>query len=325
MMRRWGSFDVGRPAAAKRSVNLGTTAEERVNFSPVVIDGDESVHGRVRGRRQEVRLHWSVKVESVGVVFPPFSIPSPAIAIKKAVMSSDGSQRGLIMVVEDEPAIADVMRLNLAKAGYGVHVERDGTSGLAAIRALRPAAVILDIGLPGLDGIEVCRRLRSENDWTPVLFVTARDDEVDRIVGLELGADDYVTKPFSPRELVARVSSVLRRSQGSPDDQPDLVVGDVRLDLAERRVFVSESEVELTATEFDLLGYLMRRPGRVFSREQLISDVWGYSASGGVRTVDVHIAQVRAKLGDASPIRTVRGVGYAADKAKRRNLSDGPQ
>ena len=114
-------------------------------------------------------------------------------------MSSDGAARGLIMVVEDESAIADVIRMNLAKAGYGVHIERDGTSGLAAIRTLRPAAVILDIGLPGLDGIEVCRRLRSENDWTPVLFVTARDDEIDRIVGLELGADHYVTKPFSPR------------------------------------------------------------------------------------------------------------------------------
>jgi DNA-binding response OmpR family regulator len=291
MMGRLSSFTVGRPAAAKGSAKYG---------------------------------EWPVKVESDGVVFTLFH-PAAGIATEKAGMSSDGSERGLIMVVEDEPAIADVMRLNLAKAGYGVHVERDGTSGLAAIRALKPAAVILDIGLPGLDGIEVCRRLRSENDWTPVLFVTARDDEVDRIVGLELGADDYVTKPFSPRELVARVSSVLRRSQGSPDDQPNLVVGDVRLDLAERRVFVSESEVKLTATEFDLLGYLMRRPGRVFSREQLISDVWGYSASGGVRTVDVHIAQVRAKLGDASPIRTVRGVGYAADKANRRNPSDGPQ
>src|SRR5450759_4658261 len=144
-------------------------------------------------------------------------------------MSSDGSARGLIMVVEDESAIADVIRLNLAKAGYGVHIERDGTSGLAAIRALKPAAVILDIGLPGLDGIEVCRRLRSENDWTPVLFVTARDNEVDRIVGLELGADHYVTKPFSPRELVARVTSVLRRSQGSPDEPAHLVMGSVRL------------------------------------------------------------------------------------------------
>ncbi len=222
------------------------------------------------------------------------------------------------MVVEDEAAIADVMRLNLAKAGYGVHVERDGTAALVAIRALRPAAVILDIGLPGLDGIEVCRRLRAQDDWTPVLFVTARDDEVDRIVGLELGADDYVTKPFSPRELVARVASVLRRSQGGPEGSPDLVVGEVRLDQADRRVFVDGTEVELTATEFDLLGYLMRRPGRVFSREQLMSEVWGYSAVGGTRTVDVHIAQVRAKLGGTSPIRTVRGVGYGVDAAAHR-------
>ncbi len=237
--------------------------------------------------------------------------PGPDVALGSIVMSSDGAARGLILVVEDEAAIADVMRLNLAKAGYGVQIERDGTAGLAAIRALRPAAVILDIGLPGMDGIEVCRRLRSENDWTPVLFVTARDDEVDRVIGLELGADDYVTKPFSPRELVARVTSVLRRSQGGPDDHLSMVVGDVRLDPAERRVFVGDSEVALTATEFDLLGYLMRRPGRVFSREQLISDVWGYSAAGGVRTVDVHIAQVRVKLGEASPIRTVRGVGYS--------------
>jgi DNA-binding response OmpR family regulator len=178
-----------------------------------------------------------------------------------------------------------------------------------------------------MDGIEVCRRLRAENDWTPVLFVTARDDEVDRILGLELGADHYVTKPFSPRELVARVTSVLRRSQGSPDDPPSLVVGAVRLDPAQRRIFVGDDEVELTATEFDLLGYLMRRPGRVFSREQLISEVWGYSASGSVRTVDVHIAQVRAKLGDASPIRTVRGVGYAVDSpasARGRALDGRP-
>jgi len=240
-------------------------------------------------------------------------------------VSSDAGGRGLIMLIEDEAAIADVIRLNLVKAGYGVHLERDGTSGLASIRAMRPAAVILDIGLPGLDGIEVCRRLRADGDWTPVLFVTARDDEIDRIVGLELGADHYVTKPFSPRELVARVTSVLRRSQGSPDEPADLVMGTVRLDPAGRRVFVGDDEVELTATEFDLLCYLMRRPGRVFSREQLISDVWGYSVSGSVRTVDVHIAQVRAKLGDASPIRTVRGVGYASDNPdqRRRREPDG--
>jgi DNA-binding response OmpR family regulator len=242
-------------------------------------------------------------------------------------MSSDSAARGLVVVVEDEPAIADVMRLNLAKAGYGVHLERDGSAGLAAIRALRPAAVVLDIGLPGLDGIEICRRLRAENDWTPVLFVTARDDEVDRIIGLELGADDYVTKPFSPRELVARVTSVLRRAQGSPGDHGTLQVGDVRLDPAQRRVFVGEDEVDLTATEFDLLCHLMRRPGQVFAREQLISEVWGYSAAGGVRTVDVHIAQVRFKLGAASPIRTVRGVGYAVSSPAPRGSrpAEGPR
>jgi DNA-binding response OmpR family regulator len=219
----------------------------------------------------------------------------------------------LVLLVEDEAAIAEVIRLYLAKAGFGVHIEADGSAGLAAARSLKPAAIVLDVGLPGLDGIEVCRQLRADQDWTPILFVTARDDEVDRIVGLELGADDYITKPFSPRELVARVTSVLRRTHGVPEATPPLEVGEVRVDLAQRRVLVCGSEVALTATEFDLLATLMRRPGRVFSREQLLSQVWGYSAVAGTRTVDVHIAQVRAKLGDASPLRTVRGVGYAAD------------
>jgi DNA-binding response OmpR family regulator len=228
-------------------------------------------------------------------------------------VTASAAARGLILVVEDEPAIADVIRMYLARAGYGVHVESDGLLGLAAVHKLRPAAIILDVGLPGLDGIEVCRRLRAEHDWTPVLFVTARDDEVDRIVGLELGADDYVTKPFSPRELVARVTSVLRRTQGVPDASPPMLVGAVRLEPARRRVFAAGSEVALTATEFDLLSYLMRRPGRVFSREQLLSEVWGYSSSAATRTVDVHIAQLRSKLGEASPVRTVRGVGYAVE------------
>jgi two-component system, OmpR family, response regulator MtrA len=228
---------------------------------------------------------------------------------------TESPARGLILVIEDEPAIAEVIRLNLVNAGYGVHVAGDGEGGLAAVRTLRPAAVILDVGLPGIDGIEVCRRLRGEQDWTPVLFVTARDDEVDRIVGLELGADDYITKPFSPRELVARVSSVLRRTRGTADASA-LQVGAVRLDPAQRRVFVDAAEVTLTATEFDLLAFLMRRPGRVFSREQLISEVWGYSSFAANRTVDVHIAQVRGKLGAASPIRTVRGVGYAVDEPR---------
>ncbi|MFN2519349.1 MAG: response regulator transcription factor [Jatrophihabitantaceae bacterium] len=232
-------------------------------------------------------------------------------------MASDSAVRGLILVIEDEPAIAEVIRMNLVNAGYGAHVERDGEGGLAAARDLRPAAVILDVGLPGIDGIEVCRRMRASQDWTPVLFVTARDDEVDRIVGLELGADDYVTKPFSPRELVARVSSVLRRTRGMGQASAGLQVGGVRLEPAEHRAFVNDDEISFTATEFDLLAFLMRRPGRVFSREQLISEVWGYPSFAANRTVDVHIAQVRAKLGDSSPIRTVRGVGYAVDAPRR--------
>ena len=220
--------------------------------------------------------------------------------------------RGLVLVVEDEPAIADVVRLNLARAGYGVHVQHDGDLALADVRRLRPAAIILDVGLPGTDGIEICRALRAGEDWTPVLFVTARDDEVDRIIGLELGADDYVTKPFSPRELVARVGGVLRRTQGRPEAAPH-TVGALSIDSGRRRVYAGDREFALTATEFDLLAHLMRRPGRVFTREQLLSEVWGYAVAAGTRTVDVHIAQLRAKLGSVSPIRTVRGVGYAAE------------
>ncbi|HEX2903693.1 MAG TPA: response regulator transcription factor [Jatrophihabitans sp.] len=230
--------------------------------------------------------------------------------------------RGLIVVIEDEAPIADVIRLNLAKAGFGVHIERDGSAGLAAIARHRPVAVVLDIGLPGVDGIEICRRLRAAGDWTPVLFLTARDDEVDRIVGLELGADDYLTKPFSPRELVARVVSVLRRTQGRPGGDPALQVGQIRLDPQQRRVWAAGVEVSLTATEFELLAFLMRRPGRVYSREQLLSEVWGYSSVAGARTVDVHVAQVRGKLGAASPIRTVRGVGYAAENQPAASTTD---
>ena len=169
-------------------------------------------------------------------------------------------------------------------------------------------------GLPGLDGVEVCRRLRAEQNWTPILFVTARDDEVDRILGLELGADDYVTKPFSPRELVARIRTVLRRAGPPAGVEEVLRIGLVEIAVDRRRVWAGGTEVALTSTEFDLLTHLMRAPGRVFSREQLLSSVWGYSASAGTRTVDVHIAQVRAKLGAASPIRTVRGVGYAVER-----------
>ncbi|HET6167095.1 MAG TPA: response regulator transcription factor [Marmoricola sp.] len=221
------------------------------------------------------------------------------------------AEKGLVLVVEDEPAIADLERLYLARAGYGVHVERDGAQALKQVRRLRPALVVLDVGLPGLDGIEVCRRMRAEQDWTPIIFVTARDDEVDRVLGLELGADDYVTKPFSPRELVARVTGTLRRVRGSTDTAP-LELGDVRLDPVRRRVDVAGTEVQLTATEFELLSALLRRPGQVFSREQLLAGVWGTADYAGSRTVDVHVAQLRAKLGPSAPIRTHRGVGYSA-------------
>ena len=218
--------------------------------------------------------------------------------------------RGLVLVIEDEPAIADIERLYLSQAGFGVHVERDGAAGLAAIRSMRPVVVILDVGLPGLDGIEVCRAMRASNDWTPVIFVTARDDEVDRVVGLELGADDYLTKPFSPRELVARVRGLLRRQSGPPSDAP-LEVASLSLDSVRRRVTSNGSEIALTSTEFELLAKLMSSPGQVFTREQLLSSVWGHADYGGGRTVDVHVAQVRAKLGEPNPIRTHRGVGYS--------------
>ena len=219
-----------------------------------------------------------------------------------------------MLVVEDERPIAELVRLYLARDGFGVHVEHDGPAGLAAARRLRPVVCILDIALPGLEGTEICRRMRADGDWTPVIFLTARDDEVDRILGLELGADDYVTKPFSPRELVARVKSLLRRAAGPAEEGRVRTLGPVLLDPARRLVTVDGAPLTLTPTEFDLLAHLLGRPGRVFTREELLASVWGYESHAGTRTVDVHVAQVRAKLGDAAGlIRTLRGVGYSAD------------
>ncbi len=228
-------------------------------------------------------------------------------------MSSD-TARGLVLVVEDERAISDLLRLYITREGFGVQVASDGRSALTAARTLHPVAIVLDVGLPEMDGTEVCRRLRADGDWVPILFCTARDDEVDRVLGLELGADDYITKPFSPREVVARIKSVVRRAARVASDQAPLTVGHVLLDPVTRRVSVDGSAVALTATEFDLLAHLMQHPGRVYTREQLLSEVWGYASFVGTRTVDVHVAQVRAKIGDASPIRTVRGVGYSAEE-----------
>ncbi|GAB3599952.1 response regulator transcription factor [Angustibacter peucedani] len=224
-----------------------------------------------------------------------------------------------VLVVEDEPALADLARLYLERDGFAVEVAVDAAGAEAAVRRTPPDVVLLDIGLPGgRDGVDVCRQMRARHDWTPVIMVTARDDEVDRVLGLELGADDYVTKPYSPRELVARVRAVLRGremtgARSAADDEPALEVGDVRLDPGRREVSAAGAPVELTATEFDLLAHLMRRPGRVFGRGELLQQVWDYPPDDASRTVDVHVAQLRAKLGDASPIRTVRGVGYAVD------------
>ncbi len=230
-----------------------------------------------------------------------------------------------VLVVEDEPALADLARLYLERDGFAVEVAADADGAEAAARRSAPDVVLLDIGLPGgRDGIDVCRAMRARQDWTPVIMVTARDDEVDRVLGLELGADDYVTKPYSPRELVARVRAVLRgrevggAAQAQGEDAPVLVVGAVRLDPSRRLVQVDGQDVELTATEFDLLAHLMRRPGRVFGRGELLAQVWDYPPDDATRTVDVHVAQVRAKLGAASPIRTVRGVGYAVDDRRPR-------
>lgn len=219
--------------------------------------------------------------------------------------------KGLVLVVEDERHIADVQRLYLAREGFGVHVEADGSAGLAAARRMHPVAIVLDIGLPGMDGIAFCKALRDAGDWTPVLLVTARGEEADRILGLELGADDYLTKPFSPRELVARVKTVLRRAAGPPG-RPAETVGRLSLDPVSRTVRLDGDPVELTTTEFNLLAHLVRHMGQVFTREQLLARVWGYPDYRDTRMVDVFVSQLRAKLGDASPIRTVRGVGYGA-------------
>lgn len=214
-----------------------------------------------------------------------------------------------MLIVEDEPAIAELERRYLSQAGYGVHVEARGSAGLEAVRRLKPVLVVLDVGMPDLDGVQFCRRLRAADDWTPVLFVTARDDEVDKIIGLEAGGDDYLTKPFSPREMVARVNAVLRRSQ-DPAGISVLTAGSVRLDPATHTVTVAGRAITLTLTEFNLLATLLRRRGKVLSRAELLAQAWGQADYGVSRTVDVHVAQLRAKLGDECLIETVRGVGY---------------
>lgn len=218
-------------------------------------------------------------------------------------------ERGLVVIVEDERAIAELERLYLSQAGFGVHVVSDGTNGLADVLRLAPVAVVVDLALPGMDGTELVRRLRAADNWVPVIMVTAQDGEIDRVLGIELGADDYLSKPFSPRELVARVKALVRRAAVAPAAARQ--VGALQLDRQRHTASNDGRAIDLTATEFELLAYLVDRPGQVFSREQLLSAVWGVADYRGSRTVDVHVAQLRAKLGEPDPIRTVRGVGYA--------------
>jgi DNA-binding response OmpR family regulator len=216
--------------------------------------------------------------------------------------------KGTIVVVDDEPNIADLVDLYLAREGFRVLKAGTGEGGLQAVKDHRPRLVVLDVGLPDVDGLEVCKRLRATSA-IPVIFLTARDSEVDRVVGLELGGDDYVTKPFSPAELVARVKAVLRRVDGGSAADV-LQCGGVTIDAGRREVRVDSRPVEFTTKEFDLLRYLAERPGLALSRQQILDGVWGYDWYGDARTVDVHIAQVRKKLHDVVEIKTVRGVGY---------------
>jgi DNA-binding response OmpR family regulator len=217
-----------------------------------------------------------------------------------------------VVVVEDDPSIADLVELYLRQAGFRVLQAPNGERGLELVHAHQPDLVVLDIGLPGIDGLEVCRRLRATTS-VPVLFLTARDGEVDRIVGLELGADDYVTKPFSPREIVARVRAILRRgaTPATPADTGVIDIADgIVVDTNRRDVTVAGQPVALATREFDLLAFLARNLGLALTRQQLLDGVWGTDWFGDDRTVDVHVRQLRKKVGDDLPLATVWGIGY---------------
>lgn len=217
-------------------------------------------------------------------------------------------ERGTILVVDDEPNIAELVRMYLERDGFRVDVAATGAEALERAQVVQPRLVVLDIGLPDLDGIEVCRRLRADSD-VPIVFLTARDSEIDRVLGLELGADDYVVKPFSTPELVARIKAVLRRSTVAPASSV-VHVGPIAVDVARREVRHDGAVVECTSKEFELLQYFAERPGRALSRQQILDGVWGPGWYGDIRTIDVHVAQLRRKLGDAFDLVTVRGLGY---------------
>jgi two-component system alkaline phosphatase synthesis response regulator PhoP len=218
----------------------------------------------------------------------------------------------LILLVDDEPSIVQLARMYLERESFRIEAVGDGEAALEAAARLRPALIVLDLMLPKLDGFEVCRRLRAEGNPAAVLMLTARDEDIDKIIGLELGADDYLTKPFNPRELVARVRAILRRTEGSlqPEDAA-IHLGDLTVDPARREVQAGGQALDLRTQEFEVLLVLAKQPGRVFTREQLLQQAWGFDFYGQTRTVDVHIAHLRKRLaGSTVQIETITGIGY---------------
>ncbi|MCD8914907.1 MULTISPECIES: response regulator transcription factor [Staphylococcus] len=234
-----------------------------------------------------------------------------------------------ILVVDDEQSIVTLLKYNLETAGYLVEVAYDGEEALQKLDAVQPDLVVLDVMLPKLDGIEVCKSIRSDKNLVPILMLTAKDDEFDRVLGLELGADDYMTKPFSPREVVARVKAILRRSKQvhsqkeDETDNEDVIIGSIKIRPEYFEVYKNNELLELTPKEFELLLYLIERQGRVITREHMLNSVWNYEFTGDSRIVDVHISHLRDKL-EENPkqpklIKTVRGLGYKLERPKSAN------
>jgi DNA-binding response OmpR family regulator len=221
------------------------------------------------------------------------------------------AQSHSILIVEDEQSIASFVAMYLKRAGFAVRIAGTGEGAIEQAAAEAPSLIVLDLMLPDLDGIDVCRRVRQRSD-VPILMLTARDDDIDKIIGLEVGADDYLTKPFNPGELVARVKSILRRANPERRELESACLehGDLSIDAGRREVMVGDDEVQLAPKEFDLLWELLDHRGLVLTRDQLLERVWGYTFAGDTRTVDVHVRQLRRKLEHASPIVTVWGVGY---------------
>ena len=221
-----------------------------------------------------------------------------------------------ILVVDDEEPILELLRFNLEKEGYQVRVAKDGPEALESVEKEQPDLLILDVMLPGMDGLEICRQLRLNPKFRqiPIIMLTAKGEVIDKVVGLELGADDYMTKPFSPRELLARIKARLRRINSSEEADSELVRGELRIDVKGFRVYVRGAETELTPKEFELLRVLVTHPGKVYSRDELLERIWGYEYDGDTRTVDVHVRHLRLKVerdpSNPEYIETLRGIGY---------------